>query len=66
MISIMRYHLYLDKPLSKDEIIALLQKLKHSIKDIVRTKNIWKENFSDKEFTETELIEIVAANPRLF
>lgn len=59
-------HLYLDKPLSKEEIIALLQKLKLSIKDIVRTKeNIWKENFSDKEFTETELIEIVAANPRL-
>ena len=66
MISNYEIHLYLDKPLSKEEIVALLQKLKLSIKDIVRTKeNIWKENFSDKEFTETELIEIVAANPRL-
>ncbi|EET19850.1 arsenate reductase [Francisella tularensis subsp. tularensis MA00-2987] len=59
-------HLYLDKPLSKDQVIVLLQKLKLSIRDIIRTKeNIWKENFSDKEFTEAELIEIVVANPGL-
>ncbi|APC91082.1 MULTISPECIES: arsenate reductase (glutaredoxin) [Francisella] len=59
-------HLYLDNPLSKDEIKALLEKLNLSIKDIIRKKeNIWKENFSDKEFTESQLIEIVAANPRL-
>ncbi|MBK2077583.1 arsenate reductase family protein [Francisella tularensis] len=59
-------HLYLDKPLSKDQVVVLLQKLKLSIRDIIRTKeNIWKENFSDKEFTEAELIEIVVANPGL-
>lgn len=59
-------HLYLDNPLSKDEIKALLEKLKLSIKDIIRTKeDICKEKFSGKEFTESQLIEIVAANPRL-
>lgn len=59
-------HLYLDDPLSEKDLVSLLKKLKLSIKDIIRTKeDIWKENFKNKEFTDSQLIEIVAQNPRL-
>ncbi|ASG68541.1 arsenate reductase [Francisella halioticida] len=59
-------HLYLDDPLSQDDLETLLRKLKLSIKDIIRTKEaIWKENFKDKELTDSQLIDIVAQNPRL-
>lgn len=58
--------LYLDTPLTVSELETLLKKLNLSIKDIIRTKEaIWKENFKDREFTENELIEIVAKNPKL-
>ena len=59
-------HLYLDDPLSEKDLESLLKKLKLSIKDIIRTKEaIWKENFKDKEFTDSQLVEIVTKNPRL-
>ncbi|AIT10332.1 arsenate reductase [Candidatus Francisella endociliophora] len=59
-------HLYLDNPLNKTEIEALLKKLNLSIRDIIRTKeDIWKENFKDKDLSDNELIEIVAENLRL-
>lgn len=59
-------HLYLDNPLSVNELQSLLSKLNLSIKDIIRTKeDIWKENFKDKELTEPELVEIVSNNPKL-
>ncbi|WP_432772943.1 arsenate reductase family protein [Francisella salimarina] len=59
-------YLYLDNPLAVKEIEELLAKLKLSITDIIRTKEaIWKENFKDGEFTNDELIQIVASNPKL-
>lgn len=59
-------HLYLDNLLSESELKTLLEKLKLSINDIIRTKEaIWKENFKDKEFTDIKLIKIVADNPIL-
>ncbi|MBK2356976.1 arsenate reductase family protein [Francisella hispaniensis] len=58
--------LYLDKPLSAKEIKQLLIKLRLPITAIIRTKEaIWSENFKDAEFTNEELIEIVASNPEL-
>ena len=59
-------HLYLDNPLSADEIDTLLSKLGLNIKDIIRTKeSLWKENFKDSVFSDQELVKIVADNPRL-
>ncbi|MGQ4001552.1 arsenate reductase (glutaredoxin) [Francisellaceae bacterium CB299] len=59
-------HLYLENPLSSHDIKALLVKLGLTINDIIRTKeSLWKENFKDSEFTDKELVEIVANNPRL-
>ncbi|MFC4892644.1 arsenate reductase (glutaredoxin) [Pseudofrancisella aestuarii] len=59
-------HLYLEYPLKEEELKKLLIKLDLSIKDIIRTKeDIWKENFKDKNYTEEELIKIVADNPKL-
>ncbi|GMN89721.1 arsenate reductase family protein [Francisella sciaenopsi] len=59
-------HLYLDEPLSGQDLQVLLKKLNLSIKDIIRTKeDLWKENFKDKKFTDSQLIEIVAQNPKL-
>ncbi|WP_035719986.1 arsenate reductase (glutaredoxin) [Francisella sp. W12-1067] len=59
-------HSYLDNPLSIEELKGLLKKLKLSIRDIIRTKEeLWKENFKDNEYSEDQLIEIVAKNPRL-
>ncbi|QIV96805.1 arsenate reductase [Allofrancisella inopinata] len=59
-------HLYLDNPLSIEELKGLLKKLKLSIRDIIRTKEeLWKESFKDNEYSEDQIIEIVAKNPRL-
>lgn len=59
-------HLYLDTPLSATEIEVLLLKLSLPIKDIIRTKeSVWKKNFKDSEFTDQELVQIVADTPRL-
>ena len=58
--------LYLEDFLSVSELKILLKKLKLSIKDIIRTKEaIWKENFKGRDYSEEELINIVAENPRL-
>ncbi|APC97525.1 arsenate reductase (glutaredoxin) [Francisella frigiditurris] len=58
--------LYLEDPLKEEELKKLLIKLDLSIKDIIRTKeDIWKENFKDKNYTQEELIKIVADNPKL-
>lgn len=49
-------HLYLDKPLSKDQVIVLLQKLKLSIRDIIRTKeNIGKKTLVIKSLQRLSL-----------
>lgn len=57
---------YLDEPLSKEEIIDLLQKLNKKPKDIIRTQEkIWKENFAKKTLSDAELISILAEHPIL-
>ncbi|PIE50080.1 MAG: arsenate reductase (glutaredoxin) [Flavobacteriales bacterium] len=57
---------YLENPLSVEEIKDLLVKLQLPAMDIVRTtEKIWKENFKGKEYSEEELISILAENPKL-
>lgn len=57
---------YLDEPLSKTELIALINKLNSKPIDIVRTKEkIWIENYKDKKLTDNQIIDILLKNPKL-
>ena len=57
---------YLDEPLSKVEIIDLLQKLNKKPIEIIRTQEkIWKDKFAKKTFSNSELISILAEHPIL-
>src|SRR5690606_8505048 len=57
---------YMKNPLDKIELKEILQKLKISPMDLIRTKEkIWKENYQDKVFSEDELIELMIEFPNL-
>ena len=57
---------YIKKPLDKIEMKEILQKLKISPMDLIRTKEkIWKENYQDKVLSEDELIELMIEFPNL-
>ncbi len=59
------YRNYLQDPLSKTELVSLLQKLQLSAVDIVRTSDkSFIKLFGDKNFTAEELIDIVANHPQ--
>lgn len=57
---------YLENPLSEVEIEVLLEKLDGSINDIIRkNEDIWKDKFSETTYSDSELISILANNPKL-
>lgn len=57
---------YLSDPLSKKEIIALLEKLSLKASDIVRRKELlYKEQFEGKNISEEEWINILVRHPEL-
>ena len=57
---------YLENPLSEVEIEDLLEKLDVSIHDIIRkNEDIWKENFSEKFYSDSGLVSILANYPKL-
>lgn len=57
---------YLENPLSEVEIEDLLEKLDVSVHDIIRkNEDIWKENFSEKFYSDSGLISILANYPKL-
>ena len=57
---------YLKVNFSEEELTQLLQKLQLSPKELVRTnEKIWKEEFKNKDFTDSELIKILVAHPKL-
>lgn len=57
---------YLNNPLSKSEIAALLKKLKMEPMDLVRkTEAIWKEKYKGKNLSPEEIIEAMAKHPKL-
>ncbi len=57
---------YLNNPLSKSEIAALLKKLKMEPMDLVRkTEAIWKEKYKGKDLSPEEIIEAMAKHPKL-
>tara|TARA_B100000900_G_scaffold256969_1_gene218986 strand:+ start:2880 stop:3221 length:342 start_codon:yes stop_codon:yes gene_type:complete len=57
---------YLKEKLSNKEISSILTKLKLKPMDLVRTNEIiWKEKYKNKKLTNTDIINIMADNPRL-
>lgn len=57
---------YMKHPLSVDELIDLIGKLKIEPIDLVRkNEKIWKENFKDKELTPLQIIEAMHEFPQL-
>lgn len=57
---------YLDEVPSKNDIESILDKLKISPIDLVRTQEkIWKENFKGKSISDSELIDALHEYPKL-
>lgn len=57
---------YLETPLSEVEIEDLLEKLDVSVHEIIRkNEDFWKENFSEKTYSDSGLVSILANYPQL-
>ena len=57
---------YIKEPLTEAEIKDLLEKLKILPIQLVRKgESIWKENFKDRDLSDSEIIRILAENPKL-
>lgn len=57
---------YLKNPLTKKEIITLLEKLGIPPMELVRkNEGIWKENYQNKAFTDNEIIDLLVTHPQL-
>lgn len=57
---------YLKEPLSEKELSDLLEKLKMTPIQLIRTnESIWKEKFQDKDLNDQELITVMAKYPKL-
>ncbi|MFO8148352.1 MAG: arsenate reductase family protein [Gillisia sp.] len=57
---------YLKEPLSEKELSGLLEKLKMTPIQLIRTnESIWKEKFQDKDLNDQELISVMAKYPKL-
>lgn len=57
---------YIKNPLTKAKLSALITKMGISPQDLVRTREpIWVEHYKGKDLSNAEIVEILAANPRL-
>ncbi|MCX2719460.1 arsenate reductase (glutaredoxin) [Lentiprolixibacter aurantiacus] len=57
---------YLDNPLTREEITALLKALNISPIDLVRKNEaIWKSDYKGKELSDSQLIAALAEHPKL-
>lgn len=57
---------YLDSPVSKQELIHIVELLKIKPIDLVRkNETIWKENYKSKTLTDNEIILAMVENPKL-
>ncbi len=57
---------YLDEPLTIIELTDIVNKLGIEPIELVRkNETLWKQNFKDKELSRSELIQILADNPKL-
>ena len=57
---------YLDIPLSEEKLSKIIKLLKIEPIELVRkNESIWKENFKHLDFTDKELIQVMAKYPQL-
>lgn len=57
---------YLNQPLTKNELTAIIKKLNITPIELVRTKEkIWTENYKEKQLTDDEVIEAMLEHPAL-
>jgi arsenate reductase len=57
---------YIETPISKEELIHIIQLLNISPIDLVRKNEaIWKENFKGKTLSDSEIIMAMIQNPKL-
>jgi len=57
---------YINNPLTVSELKNIIKLLRIKPIELVRVKEaIWKENFKDKNLSDDEIIEVMAANPKL-
>ncbi|MCP4439332.1 MAG: arsenate reductase (glutaredoxin) [Aureispira sp.] len=57
---------YLENIPSKEELVAILDKLGISPIQLIRKgEAIWKENYKGKDLTDDEIVEAMLQNPRL-
>lgn len=57
---------YIDNPLTKEELIDLLNKLKFNPIELVRQKeSIWIENYKNKSLSDDQIIDALVQNPIL-
>ncbi len=57
---------YLKKPFTEKELSSLLQKLNFAPIELVRTdEKIWKDEYSDRDLNDDELIRVMIENPKL-
>jgi len=57
---------YLDVPLGEEKLAKIIKLLKIKPIELVRkNESIWKENFKNLEFTDEELIKVMAKYPKL-
>mgnify|MGYP000191357201 FL=1 len=57
---------YINNPLTKTELTALIKKLGIAPMDVVRKgEAIWKENYKGKDLSDSQIIDAMVANPKL-
>ncbi len=57
---------YLKEPLDEKELKELVEKLDITAIQLVRkNEKIWKENYKDKDLSDSELIMVMVKNPKL-
>lgn len=58
--------LYLDNPISEDELTEIIKLLGIPPIDLVRkNESIWKENYKGKDLSNNEIIKAMVLNPKL-
>ncbi len=57
---------YLDNPINKEELLAVIEKLNISPLELVRkSESIWKENYKGKTLSNDEIVEAMVRFPKL-
>lgn len=57
---------YIENPISKDELTEIIKLLGIAPIDLVRKNEaIWKENYKDKNLSDSEIISAMVKNPKL-